>query len=113
MGEFMRLVGRESYRMRSCAAYPGDRVQVREWLINGKRYEFTRIAWGDGSVTVRAYRDGQVWPFREVTRCGGWQTDPAYLGEACDHTWGCVPPCGQDDGPRGRSQWEINETAMP
>lgn len=78
---FVTMVRREVYRMRSSAQYPGDRVERRERLIGGKRFEFTRIHWGDGSVTVRAYLGGAVEPFREVTRCGGWQTTAEYLGD--------------------------------
>lgn len=76
---FVEVVREEAYRMRSSATYRGDYVQHRELLIGGKRFEFTRITWGDDSVTVRAYVAGQAAPFREWTRCGMW-TDPAYLG---------------------------------
>lgn len=78
---FAPVVEREAYRMRSVpGGYPGDWVERRVRLINGTRYEFARIVWGDGSVTLQAGVAGRM-PFREVTRCGGWQTDPAYLGE--------------------------------
>lgn len=76
---YARLVDNETYRMRSSPTYKGDRVQRRVWEFNGKRFEFTRIVWGDGSVTVRAYAGESPEPFREWTRCGMW-TDPAYLG---------------------------------
>lgn len=76
---FTTLISTEQYRMRASAQYPGDRVKRRVREINGRRYEFTRIVWGDGSVTVRAYRgrDGNDL-FREWTGCGMW-TDPNYL----------------------------------
>jgi hypothetical protein len=49
----------EAYRMRSVkGGYPGDWVERRESVINGKRFEFSRIKWGDGSVTVRAHKAG-------------------------------------------------------
>lgn len=75
---FVELVEAESYRMRTSATYPGDHVERRVRLIGGKRFEFSRITWGDGSVTVRAYVGGAGVPFREWTQCGMW-TDPAYL----------------------------------
>lgn len=75
---FTRLVGFERYRMRSSAQYPGDQVTREAREINGKRFEFSHIVWGDGSITVRAYRGNSAEPFREWTRCGMW-TDPAYL----------------------------------
>lgn len=86
----------ESYRMRSVpGGYPGDHVRRHERVINGRRYEFSRIAWGDGSVTVRAYFAGGGDPFREWTRCGVW-TDPAYLGESApEHTCGPGPVSGR------------------
>jgi hypothetical protein len=77
---FTTLVSRETYRMRSSAQYKGDLVERRTREINGKLFEFTRVTWGDGSITVRAYQGTSAVPFREVTRCGGWWTDPEYLG---------------------------------
>lgn len=109
----MALVHTKEYRMRTSPTYPGDQVRRRVWEFGGKRFEFTRIAWGDGSVTVRAYEGEACEPFREVTGCGGWQTDPVYLGECVPlpldpepvHTcgpgiqWGCdVPDCDGDNG---------------
>lgn len=47
--------GFEAYRMRSSAEYKGDRVTSHKRTINGNLYTFTRIVWGDGSVTIRAY----------------------------------------------------------
>lgn len=76
---FVQLIRTESYRMRKSAQYPGDYVERRTRLVGGKRFEFSRITWGDGSVTVRAYAGDSAEPFREWTRCGMW-TDPAYLG---------------------------------
>lgn len=76
---FATLIDSESYRIRSSPTYKGDRVERRYWLINGKRFESTRITWGDGSVTVRMYFGASAEPFREWSSCGMW-TDPAYLG---------------------------------
>lgn len=76
---FTELVNVERYRMRSSSEYRGDRVERRTRLIGGKRFEFARIRWGDGSVTIRAYRGGSGEPFREWTACGMY-TDPEYLG---------------------------------
>lgn len=90
---FAPLVERDTYWMRRSPSYRGDLVERRVREINGKRYEFTRVTWGDGSVTVRAYRGNSAVAFREVTRCGGWATDPEYFG--AEHTcgsginWGC------------------------
>lgn len=90
---FAPIVGRETYRMRTSPSYRGDVVERRIREINGRRYEFTRVTWGDGSVTVSAYEEESAVPFREVTGCGGWATDPAYFG--AEHTcgpginWGC------------------------
>lgn len=76
---FTQLINVEQYRMRSSAQYPGDWVTRRVRLINGVRFEFVRIVWGDGSVTVRAHRGRNgCHMFREWTGCGMW-TDPAYL----------------------------------
>lgn len=112
MGVEIRLVRAEEYRMRSSSTYPGDVVQRRVREFNGKRFEFTRIAWGDGSVTLWAYEGRSSVPFREVTRCGGWQTDPVYLGECAPE-----PVLSADPGPGyvpvNPSQWEKNETALP
>ncbi|QOV06192.1 hypothetical protein KGG72_gp62 [Streptomyces phage Salutena] len=45
----------ETYRMRSVpGGYPGDLVQRHSRVINGKRFEFARIQWGTGEVTVTA-----------------------------------------------------------
>ena len=42
----------EDYRMRSVAGgYVGDLVHHHEREINGTRYRFTHIRWGDGDVT--------------------------------------------------------------
>lgn len=47
----------ESYRMRSVeGGNRGDWVERRSSVINGKLYEFSRIKWRNGSVTVRAYK---------------------------------------------------------
>ncbi|AUG87253.1 hypothetical protein KGG77_gp15 [Streptomyces phage Omar] len=51
----------EDYRMRSVpGGYPGDEVHHHSRVINGTRYEFTRIAWGDGLVTVGVSKEGEV-----------------------------------------------------
>lgn len=47
---------KELYRMRSSRTYRGDRVERHIRRVYGKEIEFTRITWGDGSVTVRAYK---------------------------------------------------------
>lgn len=69
----------ESYGMRGTRTRPSDQVDRHVRIINGTRYEFSRIRWADGSVTIRAYQGRSAEPFREWTRCGMW-TDPAYLG---------------------------------
>lgn len=67
-----RRVERERYTMRTSDTYPGDRVERHVRGINGHRYEFSRIVWGDGSVTVTAYRvtDGRSEIVHEWTTCG-------------------------------------------
>lgn len=43
----------ETYRMRSVpGGYPGDLVRRHTREINGKRFEFARVEWGTGEVTV-------------------------------------------------------------
>ncbi|WJN62613.1 hypothetical protein [Streptomyces phage phiScoe1] len=45
----------ERYRMRSVlGGYRGDYVTTHTREINGKRFDFTRIEWGDDTVTVSA-----------------------------------------------------------
>lgn len=56
-----------------------SRLERRVRVFGGRRYVFVRITWVDGSVSVRAYREGAGEPFREWTGCG-MSTDPAYLG---------------------------------
>lgn len=48
----------ERYRMRSTATSRGDRVQRHTRWINGRKFDFNRVTWADGSVTVRAYKGG-------------------------------------------------------
>lgn len=67
----------ETYRLRSVpGGYPGDIVKCHDRVINGKRFSFSRITWGDGSVTVRAYEAGNALPYIELTGCGGMYVDP-------------------------------------
>lgn len=41
---------REVYRMRGT-----DWVEAYSRMINGTEYEFSRVRWGDGGVTVRSW----------------------------------------------------------
>lgn len=46
------------FRMRSSPSYPGDWVERRTFTAGGKRFESSRISWGDGTVTVKVYEYG-------------------------------------------------------
>jgi hypothetical protein len=48
----------ENYRMRGSSTYKGDWVKGHSRKINGKAFDFTKIRWADGSVTVRALEGG-------------------------------------------------------
>lgn len=80
---FVEVVRTEAYRMRSSAVYRGDLVQSRELLIGGKRFESSRVFWGDGSVTV------SITPYGKTTRLHEWQGRPVPL--ECGHvpSYGC------------------------
>lgn len=45
----------ESYRMRSSTTYKGDMVESHTRRINRKDFDFSRVHWADGSITVTAY----------------------------------------------------------
>jgi hypothetical protein len=51
---------RETYRMRSSAEYQGDYVESHARWINGRKFDFTRIFWGDGTVSVSATPYGRT-----------------------------------------------------
>lgn len=59
--------GEESYGMRGFAGRPSDRVHRFARRINGKPFEFVRIVWADGGVTVRAYEGGTPTVLHEWT----------------------------------------------
>lgn len=65
-----RRVECERYTMRTSDTYPGDRVERHVRGINGHRYEFSRIVWGDGSVTIRVHRYNSTDLVHEWTSCG-------------------------------------------
>jgi hypothetical protein len=44
----------ETYRLRGTARRPSDLVETHARWINGAKFDFTRIRWADGWVTVRA-----------------------------------------------------------
>jgi hypothetical protein len=44
----------EAYRLRGTARRPSDLVETHARWINGAKFDFTRIRWADGWVTVRA-----------------------------------------------------------
>jgi hypothetical protein len=50
-------VNAENFTMRTSDIYRGDRIEYWERRINRQLYTFSRVTWGDGSVTIRAYRD--------------------------------------------------------
>lgn len=54
------LIRTESYRMRTSPSYKGDYVERRVRLINGRKFEFARIFWGNGDVTVSASLYGRT-----------------------------------------------------
>ena len=61
----------ESYGMRGTRTRPSDLVERHVRLINGSRYEFSRIRWADGSVTVK------VTPYNRtnILHRWDWQAD--------------------------------------
>lgn len=72
--------GVERYRVRSVAGgYAGDVIESHSRRIGAKVFDFVRITWADGSVTLRMFEGGTTILLREVTSCGGVWTDPAYL----------------------------------
>ncbi|MET8111203.1 hypothetical protein [Streptomyces prasinus] len=48
----------EEYRMRSSARYRGDLVHHHTREIGRRKYDFSRIEWGNGDVTVTAWIAG-------------------------------------------------------
>lgn len=69
----------ERYRVRSVpGGYPGDVIERHSRRIGRHVFDFVRIRWADGSVTLRMYQGGTTVVLREVA-CGGLWTDPAYL----------------------------------
>ena len=50
--------------------YPGDYVRRYTRKINGQAYDFVRVAWGDGSVTVRVFVGNTTEVAHEWTSCG-------------------------------------------
>lgn len=57
----------ESYGMRGTAHRPSDQVHRFTRRINGKPFEFVRIAWADGDVTVRVYEGDTTTVLHEWT----------------------------------------------
>lgn len=51
---------REDYPMRGHAGRPSDRVTHFSRLINGNRFDFSRIIWGDGGTTFRVHDGGTM-----------------------------------------------------
>ena len=107
----------QTFRMRKSPSYPGDYVEHHELLIGGKRFESSRVFWGNGDVTV------SITPYGKTNRLHEWHGRPPRLacghvksyGCDCDtiaaeapepaHTcgpgiqWGCdVPDCDGDNG---------------
>lgn len=55
-------VGEHGYQMRGNATIPSDHVYAWSRLIGDAQYEFSRVTWADGSVTVRAWKVGTSVP---------------------------------------------------
>lgn len=69
--EFGERTDHEEYRTRSVeGGYPGDYVRRYTRKINGQAYDFVRVAWGDGSVTVRVFVGNTTEVAHEWTSCG-------------------------------------------
>lgn len=73
----------ETYRMRKSPTYKGDYVETHTRMINGKPFDFSRVFWGDGTVSVCARIGGQV------TEVKYWEGAPDPL--VCGHvpSYGC------------------------
>lgn len=56
----------KSYGMRGTRTRPSDLVDCHVRSINGKRFDFSRIRWADGSVTVK------VTPFNQTNVLHRW-----------------------------------------
>jgi hypothetical protein len=80
---FAPLVRSETYRMRTSSAYKGDYVESRVREIRGRWYEFTRVFWASGAVTVMAT------PYGRTTRLHEFHGTPVPL--SCGHvpSYGC------------------------
>jgi len=48
-----------TYNMRGNGRLPSDRVECHSRLINGHLYDFSRVRWANGDVTVRVW-DGRT-----------------------------------------------------
>lgn len=59
---FAPVMREESYSRRTSATYPGDCIERRVRVINGRWYDFVRVVWGTGLVTV------SVTPYGRTTR---------------------------------------------
>jgi hypothetical protein len=58
------------YQMRGNATIPSDHVYAWSRLIGTTQYEFSRVTWADGSVTVRAWKVGTSVPVHM------WESSP-------------------------------------
>jgi hypothetical protein len=87
----------EEYRMRSVVGgYRGDKVHHHDREINGTRYRFTHIRWGDGDVTLIVRTDDSSehqhrWdyaPKRCENNCGApIQSYEDFCGQTCWTEW--------------------------
>ena len=53
---FVKFLRRESYGMRGTATRKSDIVTSHVLEIGGTKFDFSKIVWADGSVTIRAYQ---------------------------------------------------------
>jgi len=91
----------ERYRLRSVpGGYRGDYVYRYVRRYNGSAFEFTRIVWGDGSVSVSAHRAGTTEIVHEWVS-GGVLAPAAEPAHTCGPgmNYGCdVPECDGNVG---------------
>jgi hypothetical protein len=60
----------DEYRMRSSARYKGDRVHHHNRQIGSREYEFSRVEWGNGEVSLTVWLAGTT---VAVHKWDGWK----------------------------------------
>ncbi|MFF4283030.1 hypothetical protein ACFY0Z_30135 [Streptomyces kronopolitis] len=68
--QFGEIYDVQHYPMRGTADGRSDWVEARSRIINGKRFDFSRVHWACGGVTVRA------WVGDKSTVLHQWESNP-------------------------------------